>query len=94
MHYVQMPFIRHLLQAASAAAAALLKGIAVHALLLRGLCFVRSDADNIQCAEILTAKIVAALLHGAVNVGVLVLLHNHILLSAAMLRCLYHFIQF
>ena len=67
----------------SAAAAALLTGIAVDALLHRRIAFMRADAHNIQCAEILAAQIVTALIHGAVDIGVLVLLHPVFLLPAA-----------
>ena len=67
----------------SAAAGALLEGIAVYALFDGGIGLVCPDADCIQCAVVLRAEIVAALFHGAADAGILLFIHNRILLSAA-----------
>ena len=81
MHYVQMPAAAGITR--SAAAGALFKGIAVHALFHGGVRFVCADADCVQCAVVLRAEIVAALFHGAADAGILLFIHDRILLSAA-----------
>lgn len=58
------------------AASALLEGIAVHAFLHGGVGFMRADVHLRQRAEVFRAEIVAALLNGAVNVGVLAFVHD------------------
>ena len=59
----------------SAAVRALLEGVAVHTFLDGRVSLVRPDVNCVQCAEVLPAQIVAALLHRAVNVRVLLLIH-------------------
>ena len=65
----------------SAAALALLKGIAVHTFFHSGILLVRADLDHIERAEVFAAKIVAALLDGAVDVRILAFVHGYIPLS-------------
>ena len=65
------------------AAAFLFKGIAVHAFLLGRIAFVGADIDHIQRAVVVAAKVVAALLNGAVNIRVLMLFHRINLLLTA-----------
>ncbi len=59
-----------------AAARTLLEGIAVNAFLHGGVALMSADIDDIEGAVILAAHIVAALFNGAMDVGVLLLIHH------------------
>lgn len=59
-----------------AAAGSLFEGIAIYAFLHGGIVLVGADIDYIQCAVVLAAHIVAALVNSAMNVGVLLLVHH------------------
>lgn len=78
MRYVQAPCIQYTQSPSGSFAAAgfLLKGIAVHTFLDGGVVLVGADVDHIQSAIVFAAHIVAALLNGAVNVGVLLTIHH------------------
>jgi len=71
-----------------AAAGSLFKGIAVYTFLHSRVVLVGADVDYIQSAVVLAAHIVAALLNGAVNVGVLLTIHHNE--RSSFLQCFLH----
>ncbi len=61
----------------AAAVGTFLEGVAVHAFLHGGIAFVGADVDNIKRAVIFAAHIVTALFNGAMDIGVLLLIHHN-----------------
>ena len=73
--------LRYNLIAAAPAAFSFDERIAVHAFLDAGVCFVCADIDHIERAEMLAAKVMAALVNGAMDIGVFLLIHHETLLT-------------